>query len=133
MSKETNHKKMMLVVQEHRGFPTFSMIRMEEDCPFVECIFLPEEKRLAVITTIQKDTFHFLPKVDTNGDIVRATKRPNGNQYKEERKALKTFYEYEIMNPDDIEEFINRVAINAAEFDFKEVMKTSVKTEELVS
>lgn len=133
MPKETNYRKMMLVVQEHRGFPTFSMIRMEEDCPYVECIYLPEEKRLAVITTVQKDTFHFLPKVDTNGDIVRATKRPNGNHYKEERKALKTFYEYELMNAEDIEAFINAVAINASEFDFKEVMKTSVKTEELVS
>jgi len=133
MSKETNYKKMMLVVQEHQGFPTFSMIRMDEDCPYVECIYLPQEKRLAIITTVQKDTFHFLPKIDTNGDIVRATKRPNGNHYKEERKALKTFYEYELMNAEDIEAFINTVAINASEFDFKEVMKTSVKTEELVS
>ena len=133
MSKETNHKTMMLVIQEHRGFPTFSMIRMEENCPFVECIYLPEEKELAIITTIQKDTFHFLPKVDTNGDIVRATKRPNDKSYKEERKALKTFYEYNLMNEDDIESFVNKVAINASEFDFKAVMKTSVKTEELVS
>ena len=123
----------MLVVQEHRGFPTFSMIRMEEECPYVECIYLPEEKRLAVITTIQKDTFHFLPKVDTNGDVVRATKRPNGNHYKEERKALKTFYEYELMNADDIAAFVNAVAINASAFDFKKIMETSVKTEELVS
>ena len=37
------------------------------------------------------------------------------------------------MNEDDIESFVNKVAINASEFDFKAVMKTSVKTEELVS
>lgn len=133
MSKETNTKNMMLVVQEHRGFPTFSMIRMTEDCPFVECIYLPEEKQLAIITTIQKDTFHFLPKVDTNGDIVRANKRSNGTTFKEERKSLKTFYEYSLPNADDIESFVEKVAMNASSFDYKEIMKTSVKTEELVS
>tara|TARA_R110001592_G_scaffold42905_8_gene139252 strand:+ start:1047 stop:1448 length:402 start_codon:yes stop_codon:yes gene_type:complete len=131
---ETNHKQMLIVVQDHRGYPTFSLIRLEETCPFVECIYLPEEKKLAIITTVQKDTFHNLPKLDTNGDIVRAMKRPNDTPYKEERKALKTFYEYTLVNEKDIINFVHRVAVNSTEFDFEQVVKAPApKTEELVS
>ena len=41
MKENLKNKSMMLVIQEHNGFPTFSMIRATEDCPYVECIFPP--------------------------------------------------------------------------------------------
>ena len=133
MLENTNQKSMMLVVQEHAGHPTFSLIRTKEDCPFVECIYVPDTKQLAIISSIQKDTFHLFPRLDDNGDTVPVkTKRPAGKNYKEERKAIKTFYEYTLANEKDIIAFVEKFAENADTFPFKNVMnpetaKTSKK------
>jgi hypothetical protein len=124
MSENTNQKSMLLVVQEHRGMPTFSLIRTSENCPFIECIFVPDVKHLAIISTVQKDTFHLFPKLDENGDVMQAkTKRATEKTYKEERKAIKTFYEYNIINADDIETFIKMFAINADTFPYQSLLK----------
>ena len=113
----------MLVVQEHRGMPTFSLIRIEETCPYVECIYVPDQKQLAIISTVQKDTFHMFPKLDDNGDVLTAkVRRAQNKNYKEERKAIRTFYEYTLVNEDDIVSFIEMFAINAESFPYKNVM-----------
>ena len=113
----------MLIVQDHRGMPTFSMIRTAETCPFVECIYVPDQKQLEIISTIQKDTFHLFPKLDDNGDTAVAKGRKVvGKNYKEERKAIKTFYEYTLVNEDDIIAFVEKFAINADTFPFQNVM-----------
>jgi len=127
MSEKTNQKSMMLVVQEHRGMPTFSLIRIDESCPFVECIFIPDTKQLAIISTVQKDTFHMFPKLDDNGDVVMAKARKVASKnFKEERKAIKTFYEYTLVNEDDIISFINMFAVNATSFPYKNVINPQV-------
>lgn len=114
---------MMLVVQEHRGMPTFSLIRIEETCPYVECIYVPDQKQLAIISTVQKDTFHMFPKLDDNGDVLTAkVRRAQNKNYKEERKAIRTFYEYTLVNEDDIVSFIEMFAVNAESFPYKNVM-----------
>ena len=113
----------MLVVQDHRGMPTFSMIRTNETCPFVECIYVPDQKQLAIISTVQKDTFHLFPKLDDNGDTAIAKGRKVvGKNYKEERKAIKTFYEYTLVNEDDIIAFVEKFADNADTFPFRNVI-----------
>ncbi len=113
----------MLVVQEHRGMPTFSMIRTTENCPYVECIYVPDLKQLAIISTVQKDTFHLFPKLDDNGDVMPAKARKiTGKNHKEERKAIKTFYEYTLVNEDDIVAFVERFAVNADTFPFRNVI-----------
>jgi co-chaperonin GroES (HSP10) len=123
MSENTNQKSMMLVVQDHRGMPTFSMIRTNETCPFVECIYVPDQKQLAIISTVQKDTFHLFPKLDDNGDTAVAKGRKVvGKNYKEERKAIKTFYEYTLVNEDDIIAFVEKFADNADTFPFRNVI-----------
>lgn len=123
MSENTNQKSMMLVIQEHRGMPTFSLIRTTESCPFVECIFVPDTKQLAIISTIQKDTFHLFPRLDDNGDVINVkTKRVTNKNYKEERKAIRTFYEYTLVNSDDIVAFIDMFAVNAKTFPYKALL-----------
>ena len=113
----------MLVVQDHRGMPTFSMIRTNETCPFVECIYVPDQKQLAIISTVQKDTFHLFPKLDDNGDTAIAKGRKVvGKNYKEERKAIKTFYEYTLVNEDDIIAVVEKFADNADTFPFRNVI-----------
>jgi hypothetical protein len=99
------------------------MIRTTETCPFVECIYVPDQKQLAIISTIQKDTFHLFPKLDDNGDTTIAKGRKvAGKTYKEERKAIKTFYEYTLVNEDDIVAFVEKFATNADAFPFRNVM-----------
>ncbi len=123
MSEKTNQKSMMLVVQEHRGMPTFSLIRIDENCPYVECIYVPDQKQLAIISTVQKDTFHMFPKLDDNGDVLATkVKRQQNKNYKEERKAIRTFYEYTLVNENDITSFIEMFAINADSFPYQNVI-----------
>jgi hypothetical protein len=123
MSVEIQPKNMMIVVQEHRGMPTFSLIPIIEECPYVECIYVPDMKQLAVISKTTKDTFHFLPRIDDNGDVVQARARKvQGRMYKEERKQIKTYYEYTLVNEDDIVSFIEMFAVNAGSFPYKNVM-----------
>lgn len=126
MTKE--NKSMMIISQEHLGEPTFGLIAIDESCPYVECVYVPNSKQLAVITKIQKDTFHFFPKVDDNGDLIPAKKRTAvGKIYKEERKPIKTFYEYYINNEKEIDEFINRFAVNSDTFKIKDYTKKTSK------
>lgn len=121
-------QSMMIISQDHMGAPTFSLIAVTESCPFVECIYVPESKQLAVITKIQKDTFHFFPKLDDNGDLVPAKKRAiAGKVFKEERKPIKTFYEYYIKEEKEILDFIKKFAMNSESFNIKDYTKNRVR------
>jgi len=117
MSEVNQQKSMLIVNQIHMGEPTFSLIAASTDCPYVECIYVPQTKQLAVITKTQKDTFHFFPKLDDNGDVMRAkVQRGNGKEIKEERRGIKTFYEYYLHDEKDILDFVKRFALNATGF-----------------
>lgn len=95
--------------------PTFRMLPLSEDCPYLECIFDPSNKVLAVISKIEKKMYTMVPKVDDNGDIVMikgGKPRPNGKQYKEERRQLESYQEFYIEQPGEIRDFINMFAYN---------------------
>jgi hypothetical protein len=78
---------------------------------------------LAIIGKTKKQVFHMVHKVDDNGDTAIAKGRKVvGKTYKEERKAIKTFYEYTLVNEDDIVAFVEKFAINADTFPFRNVM-----------
>jgi len=120
MKEEEKIKSMMLVTQEFQGYPTFSLIRISSDCPYIECVFLPEQKNLAIITPIQKDSFHMFPKMDDNGDVMSAKNRKNSDKgYKEERKPIKTYYEFNLVNLEEIVTFVEMFAVNAKTYPFK--------------
>lgn len=60
-------------------------------------------------------------KLTDSGDpeYLKISKRPNGKDYKEERRTLETFYEYYIEEKAEIAEFITLTAVNSATFDTK--------------
>ena len=62
-----------------------------------------------------------LPKLDDNGDVVntKVIRKLNNKSYKEERKQLKTFYEYNIINVEDIINLVDTFAINSESFPYK--------------
>lgn len=99
---------------------TFKLIPVTIDCPYVEAIFDPSSKMLAIISKISKDSYHMVPKLDDNGDTqgLKIGKRPNGKDFKEQRVLMGTNAEYYISERDDITNIINGFAINADSFDF---------------
>jgi len=114
---EKIQKSMMIVSQEHQGQKTFSLIPVTTDCPYAECIYIPDRKELAIISKVKKDTFHFFTKIDGQGDIVPVKKtRVNGKTHAEERKQIETFYEYYIKSQKDILEIIGLFAVNSEGF-----------------
>ena len=114
----SENKKNMLIIStfDRFGKKTFGLIPVEENCPYVEAIYLPMTKSLVVMSKVQHDTFQLFPRLNDNGDIAPAKNRSNGATYREERKALKVFYEYTLTNEEDILMFINFFAVNGKDF-----------------
>jgi hypothetical protein len=104
---------MMAVTSEWNGKATFKMIPVDTKCPYVECIYDPESKVLALIGQTKKNVFHMMPKLDDNGDVVpRKVKTDGAKPYREERRTVETFQEYYISNTSQILEFIEMFCIN---------------------
>lgn len=114
MSVENQPKSMMIVSQDYMDKPTFGLIPVTQDCPFVEVVFLPNTQQLAIMSKTTKETFHFFARLDDNGDPIPAKRRVESRSpYKEERKLINTFYEYYLKDATDIRKFIEMFAINA--------------------
>ena len=121
---------MMLVTSSWGNDKTFKLIPITPECPYNECIFDVSSKVLAVIGKEKKESFHMMPKLSDDGDVLhlKIGKRANGKDYKEERKTLATFYEYYVEKIDEIKDFINMFAINADSFDYKEYVDKKLET-----
>lgn len=122
---------MMLVTSDWNDQPSFRLMPVTEDCPYVECLYDPESKVFVVISKVKKTSLHMLPKLDDNGDpSASKTPRRNGKLMKEERKSIETFQEYYVGSKIDIEVLIKLHAINANNFDYKTVLHAELKKEE---
>jgi hypothetical protein len=98
----------MLIKSSWNQAKTFKLIPILEDCPYNEAIYDPEQKILAVISKMSKDTLQMVPKFNDKGDVqYLKSPRENGKPYAEERRTLDTWYEYYIEDPEDIKKFVN--------------------------
>ena len=80
---------MMLFTSTWKNSKTFKMVPATGDCPYVECIFDPQLKVLAVIGRNKKDQFHMVTKLDPNGDPEpRKNPRSADKMVKDERRTL---------------------------------------------
>jgi hypothetical protein len=105
---------------------TFKLIPIENQCPYVEGIFDPKSKTLIMLSKTMKEQLHMVPRLDDNGDLMKTkSPRPNGNPFKEERKALKTFMEYYISDKEDIKNFLKRFAVNLEDSEAFGIIETS--------
>jgi len=122
MSKTLIGQNMMLISSSFRNVKSFSLMPVNNDCPYVEAMYDPSSGILAVITKIRKQSFHMMPRLDDNGQPQRL-KVPNqetGKVHKEQRTTIETFSEVYITEKSEIENFIGMFAINAATFPYKE-------------
>jgi hypothetical protein len=109
---------MMVIKSDWNNQPTFKLIPLSKECPYVECIYDPQSKVLALIGFTKKNVFHMMPKLDDNGDIIpRKTRSEGSKTHKEERKTIETFQEYYITEAKDIKEFVSSFAINSESAD----------------
>ena len=106
-------KSMMIIKSDWNQQPTFKMIPVSVNCPYVECIYDPQSKVLALIGNIKKNVFHMMPKLDDNGEVVGRKVRTEGSKaYKEERRTVETFQEYYLTDSADIKTFLEMFAVN---------------------
>lgn len=120
----TTNKSMLLVKGIGQDMqPTFGLIPINLECPYMECVFMPSNNSLAIISKERKQTFHFFPKINDNGDYMRAANRPQGKEFKEERKSIEAFYEYYVSDKQDVETIVKTFAVNADTFDWKSFFK----------
>jgi hypothetical protein len=124
MNTNKNLKSMLLITSVWQMKKTFKLMPISKDCPFVECIYDPESKMLAVVLDKIKETYHMLPKLDENGDpiSVKGRPRPAGQKTKEERRLVQTYGEVYLADPTDQEQIIELFALNSDVFDYKSMM-----------
>ena len=118
MPKLKIEQSMMLTSSNWGPHKTFKLIPITPDCPYVEAIFDPSSKILAIISKTSKNSYHMVPKLDDNGDEVtlKIAKRKNGKDIKEQRVMMDTHAEYYISEKEEIVNIVNGFAINADSF-----------------
>lgn len=97
---------------------SFRLLPLDVNCPYLECIYDPESKILVVISKNSKSSYHMLPQLDENGDVVSAKRpRANGKNFREERRTVETYQEYYLIVEEDIYAFLKNVMINYTELE----------------
>lgn len=120
MSKENlwPEPSMMLVTGNWGPMKTFKLIPVTKDCPYIECIFNPAIKLLAVIGTHKKDQFHMVERLNDDGEPRKRKVPTKDEEYQKQRVTVETFSEYYVQEKDEIETFIKHFAVNAKDFDY---------------
>lgn len=121
---------MLLVSRPWGGVGSFGLIPVTADCPYVECIYDPENKALAVIGISKKDKFQIVPRLDDTGNPQPIKNPKDGQSVKMQRVVQESFSEYYIVDKKEIISFIEKFAINAKDVEFKKIL--NAKTMEKV-
>jgi len=123
---------MMLISTEFDKTETFKLIPLTLECPYVECLYVPQENILVVSNKQTKEGFHFLPRLDGNGypERKQGKVQEGENPFKQQRVELTTNFEYYISKPEEIEAFIGYHAHNSEKFDFKKFFKEELEVVE---
>ena len=121
----TNKQTMRLITSAWQSQKTFRMVPISNDAPFVEVIFDPQTRTMVLFSKNTKSTFHMLPKLDDNGDLLKVTgkARPAGpgqvpKDYREGRHEMKTFMEFYITEKEEMNSLIESICENADSFDY---------------
>ena len=124
-------KSMMLITSNWGPYKSFKAIPINKDCPYMEAIFDPSSKVLAVISKHSKQSYHMLPKLDDMGDPIKMKigKRENGKNFKEQRTLIETYAEYYIAEFDEIKTFLNGFCLNADSFNYTEFMEKELEND----
>lgn len=117
-------KSMMLIKSIWNEKPTFKMMPISDECPYVECIYDPDSSVFVVISKTPKTTLHMLPQLDDYGHAVTGNKGA-----KQSRHKMEVFQEYYVDDAADIASIIQIFGRNSDSFDYKQF----ITEKELVS
>ena len=116
-------KSMRLYSSAHAGKRTFMAMPVNMECPFSELVFVPADENkempafLMVMSKTKEKFFQMMPKLNDCGKPISV-----GKSIKTERLLVEKNKEYDLLDYDEIVEFINEVCINADTFDFHKYM-----------
>lgn len=94
------------------GKDSFRMMPITDDCPFLEVIFDPSTKVLAVIGRSMKDKPQMVPKLNGKGQPITVKSAEGTAGLAEERLVFESYYEYYVDDPEDIKNFVKMYALN---------------------
>jgi|688.fasta_scaffold05035_13 hypothetical protein len=126
---------MMLVSGTFQNIPTFRMIPLTKECPYVEAYYNPMYNVLGIVSLNKKAALHLTNKLDDNGDPIlrkdfKAREEQKQSPYKQHKVTLENYEEFFITNRDEIKWFIEKFAANMNEFDYSKYL-TSIAAEEV--
>ena len=112
----------MLLTSNWGPTKSFSLMPVDNNCPYVECLYNPMAKTLAIIGKTKKDAFHMVPRLDDNGEAMKVKVGERAGEAKKQRVQQESYTEYYITERKEIEAFIKRFAENEADFDYAKVL-----------
>lgn len=109
---------------------TFKLALATKDCPYMEAIFDPFQKVLAIALPFKETGVHMFEKLDDNGEPILKKKDkitdPN-KPYRMERRQAESYRDFQLTDVDEIKDFCNKVAVNSAAFDFDDIIDNPAK------
>ena len=103
---------------------TFKLMPIDNNCPFSEVIYDPTSTLLVVISNIGKQQFQNVPRLDNDGNSLKAKKpKMNGKPYQELRVMMETLTEYYVTTVEEQEDFIKDFAVNAESYDYNKFLR----------
>ena len=120
-------KSMMLVKSSFGPMKSFKLMPISNNCPYVECLFSPNEKIMVVISKFMKTSYHMVAKLDDNGDEIPVKGKPRvgKKQIKEERRLVDTCSEHYVVTEEEIREVVNMFAVNPDSFNIDEFFEAT--------
>ena len=114
----------MIITSTWAQVPSFSLVPVTTDCPYVECLYNPMAKTLAIIGRNKKETFHMIPRLDDNGHPVKLKVGGTPQEpFKKQRVNQESYSEYYITIASEVEEFIKTFTTNHETFPYKGVLE----------
>jgi hypothetical protein len=96
---------------------SFQLIPLTKDCPFVEALYVPQDKALVILNKEKKVKYHFVPKLDDAGLEV-PIRNTREAKVKQQRDKIEMYHEHYLFDKSEIEEFIKRICVNEKTFDY---------------
>lgn len=122
--KELNN--MLLISGMWQGVPTFKMIPVTEDCPYIEVVFMPRDRVLAVVSKVKEDRYQMIHRLDNKGNTIpiNGKKDEKGEQlFEMQRVVVNTYHDYYVVNPIEMEKFVERFAVNGDSYPYKQLIE----------
>jgi len=114
---------MMIVTSNWAGMKSFSLMPVNNECPYVEAMYNPAAQTLAVIGKTKKDTFHMIPRLSDEGKPIHLkTGATKEEPFKKQRVQQESYTEYYIVDKVEAEAFIKNFTVNHEDFDYKEIL-----------